>query len=172
MPTSLIDPILFLPVLLKMRHSWSRMDIRTVCEAVWFYFKHSLAPSTREFYTRGVDTTLPTILQPCQSPTTTHLRINTTTVFHTSSTATLIFKYVPRRLTLQLCTNNTCKVTTSKHTPPSLLLEFRKCYMASNNIRPVCLYFHQHKDWQSPSPNLRNYTAGFTPLSQYYHIIW
>ena len=28
----------------------------------------------------GVATTLPTILQPCQSPTTTHLRINTITV--------------------------------------------------------------------------------------------
>ena len=130
------------------------MDIRNVCEAVDSILSTVFLPLPENSTLHGgVATTLPTILQPCQSPTTTHLRINTITVFHTSSTATPIFKYLPCRLTLQLCTNNTCKVTTSQHTPPSLLLEFGKCYVASNNIRPVCLKFHQHKDWQSPSPN-------------------
>ena len=35
-------------------HSWSRLDISALYKAVQFYYKHSLAPSTRELYTYGI----------------------------------------------------------------------------------------------------------------------
>ena len=35
-------------------HSWSRLDISALYKAVQFYYKHSLALSTRELYTYGI----------------------------------------------------------------------------------------------------------------------
>ena len=56
---------------------------------------------------------------------------------------------VPCRLTSQLSATCTYHLTISRTTPPNLLLNFSKSYVASNNIKPVHPW--PQRDYQSPS---------------------
>ena len=92
-------------------HSWSILDIIVLYKAVQFYYKYSLAPSTKELYTYGIQR----YLQFCNLINHPTLPTSEQTLLH--FTTHLALQCLSTRLTSQLSAICTYQLTISRHTP-------------------------------------------------------
>ena len=142
-------------------HSWSRLDISALYKAVQLYYKHSLAPCTRELYTYGIQC----YLQFCNLIS--HPTLPAQNEKYHFSRHTLhwnTYLQAPYRFTPQL--SATC-TSISRHTPPNLLLQFSRAYVALNNIRPVHpLPYRDHQSLLTSCTELKLFCSSQTHITK------